>query len=161
MQTTFRLLEACILCAVLLNLWAYGSPLYAGALSSLVHAMSQHLGLPEVDVAARSARFVNVVPFVVLVLLTPGLAVRRRIFGFVGGVLVIACVHVAFVYALDVLTDADPVAPGSPTGGGAPGLVVLTLLVFDAAPLMIWVAIAREPINRWLQRFQRRDALGA
>lgn len=87
------------------------------------------LGIDGVQIRAR-ARYMNVIPFVALVLVTPRLGLARRSIGLLIGLVILVLSHVAFSY---VLYRSRHIAYG-------PVLINIS----DALPLALWVVIARR-----------------
>jgi hypothetical protein len=82
-----------------------------------------------------SIRFVSLVPFVILVLVTPALSWRRRLVGSLVGVLLIVASH------LFVLTLANAAFAA---GRGAIGRILPFIFLMDGLPLGIWLVVARD-----------------
>lgn len=138
-------LEAAALTALLAWMWeAGGRAAYRDALAAAVRPVFGALGL--VGLEPREAdRFVSYVPFLVLMAVTRGLALRRRAVGALIGCAAIFVSHVGLVLAAHLARARH--------GAGAGGFSVLfpaTLLV-DCLPLVLWALIAREPLARALR----------
>jgi hypothetical protein len=138
-------LKVVALTAPLTWLWLSGGrELYGWSLAPVANAVYALLGLEGVTFFPRD-RYINQVPFVALMLLTPGLTVRRRIGGLALGVLAI--------FGVQMLVNAIALH-GAP---GATSLPAGLSIVSDAAPFVVWAAIARD----FLARFAQRDTIGS
>jgi hypothetical protein len=85
-------------------------------------------------------RFINYLPFLILMLITPRLSWQRRVVGTVTGFVVIFLVHVLFVYL--VSTAQDPTAAAMTRDGFM--RIVPANALSDSLPFALWVLIARE-----------------
>jgi hypothetical protein len=94
-----------------------------------------------------SPRLVSIVPFVVLMAITPGLTWRRRAVGSLVGLLLIACFHLA----LFTLVDASYAVLGR--SRRALTKIVPFLLINDGLPLLIWLFFARDFLRRLVPAF--------
>lgn len=95
--------------------------------SALYGAVGQH----EVALVGRE-RFVNLVPFVALMLATPGIAWRRRATGTLLGVLAIVTTHLL----LSGLTFH--------LRGGLASFPLYVAVVCDAVPFLAWALVCRD-----------------
>ncbi len=98
--------------------------------------------------AGARDRFINYLPFLILMVITPRLSWLRRIVGTLVGFVVLFFVQVIFVY---VQWKAFP-DPGSMTMEGYPMYLPIMLLC-DSFPLILWVIIANEWVKEkvaWL-----------
>jgi hypothetical protein len=123
-------------------LWVNGGrDLYGNALAPIANAIYDLVGLDGVRFFPRD-RYIHHVPFLALMLVTPGLGARRRIAGLVLGMLALI--------ALQMTLNAIALR-------GGPGTTSLRSLsiVSDAAPFALWAVIARD----FLARFARRDTI--
>jgi hypothetical protein len=82
-----------------------------------------------------SLRFMSHVPFLVLVLLTPGLSWRRRVLGGLLGSAFIAATH------LFMITLVNAAFLG---GGGVFRKVAPFILIMDGMPILAWLVVARD-----------------
>jgi hypothetical protein len=78
---------------------------------------------------------VSHVPFVILVFLTPGLSLRRRVLGALLGSVFIAATH------LFMITLVNAAFLG---GGGVFRKVGHFILIMDGLPLLAWLVVARD-----------------
>jgi len=113
--------------------WAWvsgGDVLYAKALRPFAHEIYDWLGLTGRGSLVRT-RFINIVPFTSLMLLTPRLNLRKRLVGLAIGWLVLALSHIAL--------------NGFAKASGATGqLPPVAALASDAMPFLLWSVFARE-----------------
>jgi hypothetical protein len=138
-------LKVVALTAPLTWLWVSGGrAAYGWSLAPVANAIYEGIGLDGVTFFPRD-RYINQVPFVALMLLTPGLSLRRRFGGLALGVLAI--------FAVQMLVNAIALR-GAPDATSLPaGLSIAS----DAAPFVLWAAIARD----FLARFAQRDTIGS
>ena len=118
-------------------LWQIGGlSAYHALYSPVADAIYGWLGFEGVATPARD-RYINLVPFLALMVLTPNLSTRRRLGGTAIGLLILFSMHIA------VNLTANP-----PPTYRLPRPVELTL---DAAPFFLWFVIA----NEFLRDFMR------
>jgi hypothetical protein len=119
-------------------LWReWGVARYVVFLLKISRALHDALGWPFTGKGAGglSLRFVSHIPFLVLVLLTPGLSGRRRLTGALVGSAVITAMHLFLI----TLTNAAFLV-----GRGAVFKVFPFIFVMDGLPLIIWMVVARD-----------------
>ena len=130
-----------ILTLVLTWLWLAGGNVYYGlAMLPIAREINDWIGLEGPGTMFRH-RFINMVPFVALMLITPRLSIRRRLAGLVIGLLVLIASHLA-LNAMAVGLQATGKLP--PTAS----------LLSDAAPFLLWFVLARDFIRESVQRFR-------
>ena len=95
------------------------------------------LGIEGVRIIPR-ARYMNLIPFVALVLVTPQIGLTRRSLGLLIGLVILVLSHLAFSY---MLYRARRLNYG-------PVLVNIS----DALPLALWAVIARELVWETVKR---------
>ncbi len=125
------LLAFVVLTVPLSYVWlAWGNDLYGRLLLDVV-------GRPGAPAGGNAAapRFISVVPFFVLMWVTPGLDWRRRLWGSVSGLLLLALVHGVLLFAVK-----DAGASGQQSVSRYFPFVVLA----DGAPLLLWLVFARD-----------------
>jgi len=117
-------------------LWqVWGLSVYHALYSPIANLIYESLGFEGVATPARD-RYINFIPFLTLMILTPKLSARRRLGGTAIGLVILFSMHIA----------ANLTAiPGSLR---LPRLVSLAL---DAAPFFLWAAIANEFIRNFLR----------
>ena len=118
-------------------LWqVWGLSVYHALYSPIASAIYECLGFEGIATPART-RYINIIPFLTLMILTPNLSVRRRFGGAAIGLLTLFSMHIAVNLAANPRTLALP---------------RLVSLILDAAPFFLWVVIAREFVRDFLQR---------
>lgn len=132
------LLEFVVLSVPLTWVWIHwGKAHYVRGLFATLGVVYDLLGLPPTGRGAGgvSLRYVSQVPFVVLMAITPGIHLRRRLVGWAVGALLIFASHVALVLLTDVAFAS----------GRRVGVTILPLVVLvDGLPLLLWIVLARD-----------------
>jgi len=136
-------LEFVALSVPLTWLWVvWGQHAYAELLIRVAGPLLHPLGVTDVVDSPARKRFVNYVPFVVLVSITPGLSARRRGLGLLLGLPAIFCCHVGLV-AVEFL------AHGAHRPTSDPFSTVFPAALFtDAFPFILWAILAQEVLRR-------------
>ena len=137
-QTLLAVLVFFALTVPLVIAWMHwGLGWYASFLFWILLPLHDALGWPFTGkgTPGLSMRFVSLVPFVVLVLVTPGLSRRRRLLGSLVGVLLMVASH------LFVITLANAAFAA---GKGAIGRILPFIFLMDGLPLGIWLVVARD-----------------
>ncbi len=119
-------------------LWhQWGVARYVAFLFAIMQTLHDTLGWPFAGKGGGglSLRFISHVPFLILVLLTPGLSWRRRILGGLLGSVFIAATH------LFMITLVNAAFLG---GGGVFRKVAPFILIMDGLPLLAWLVVARD-----------------
>jgi len=127
-----------------------GERIYVHLLRQAAGPIYDALGLRHQRGGPVVPRLVSVVPFVVLMLITPKMGWRRRVKGLLLGLLAIACFHVA----LFVLVDAIYAVLGH--NRRALAKIVPFLLINDGIPFLIWLFVARDFLRSLVPAFERR-----
>lgn len=137
-------LSFAVLSALLTWLWLSGGDrAYALWMTPISLDLHEFLGIQGRGSMQR-LRFINLVPFTALVLLTPGLSRRRRFGGLALGYLVLMLSHLAL--------NAYAVAQSSR------GMLPRTAgLLSDSLPFILWFFIAREFVRSLMQQIKRTD----
>lgn len=104
------------------------SDLYGELFKAVALRLHGFLGFGSAPIAPYRTRYINFVPFVSLVLVTPGIALRRRAAGLVLGVIALFVSHL-------VLNLSAYFSPGS-------ALPIVPALFSDALPFVLWLAVA-------------------
>jgi hypothetical protein len=116
-------------------LWQVGGlSVYHALYSPIANAIYEWLGFEGVAAPARD-RFINMIPFVALMVLTPDLSTRRRLGGIAIGLMILFTMHIA------VNLTANPVNLRLPWP---------VSLALDAAPFFLWVIIANEFVRDFI-----------
>ena len=133
------------LSVALTGLWlAGGNALYAETMQPIAREIHQWVGLRGPGTMGR-ARFINLVPFVSLMLLTPRLSRRRRWGGLAIGLLILVLSHLLL----------NAIAVGSHTRGRLPPTAALAS---DAMPFLIWFVIARKFAQEAIRKARNQEA---
>lgn len=149
MKRTMMLIGAFIVVSAGLTwLWLSGlDARYAEWTQPLANRLNRALGLHGPGSMYRT-RFINLVPFISLVLFTPKLSLRRRSVGLLVGLLVLMASHLVF--------NAAAVATG--VRGSLP---TLASLASDSMPFLLWFVIAREFAQEKLRHLRARTPLAS
>lgn len=130
-------------------LWLeWGERAYVRLLWAILDPCYDAIGLRHRRGGPVAPRLVSVVPFVVLMAITPGLGWRRRAAGTLVGLAVI----VGFHLLLFVLVDSAYAAFGR--GRKALSRIVPFLLVNDGLPFLVWLFFARDFLRRVVPGFR-------
>jgi hypothetical protein len=142
------ILEFVLLSLPLTWLWMEGGrEAYGKFLLGLLVLLRESFGLEYAGRVPAVARFFGYVPFLVLVAITPGIGLKRRVVGFVvGGALILAS-HLA----LCVAVNAAQAEHGGTSGEVA--AIFPYLLMADAFPFLLWAVVASGVIGSALSRF--------
>jgi hypothetical protein len=123
-----------------------GNRLYAEAIEPLAREIYRLLGVHGRGTLLRT-RFINIVPFTALMLLTPRLGLRKRLLGLVVGWGVLVLSHIAL----------NGYAMASRSRGQLPPVAALAS---DAMPFLIWFVFARGFVAETMQAVRRRGRAG-
>ncbi len=141
-QAILFILSFAVLSLALTWLWlAGGNVLYARLMTPIAGEIYDALGLQGHGTMGRT-RFINLVPFASLMLLTPKLSWRRRFGGLVLGSGLIMLSHIAFNGAA-IVTQTPRRLPR------------VGMLVSDAMPFVLWYVFAREFLKDTLSKIRR------
>jgi hypothetical protein len=146
-----------LLTTALTWLWvAWAGAAYERLLLAVAGPLLDALGVTRVAQSPAQKRFVSYVPFLVLMALTPGLGLRRRVLGTLVGCALLLLAHVGLL-AVEELS----LSRRRPTSDPFSTLFPAALFV-DSLPFMLWAVIAhrclRELLGRWLPPASGRDA---
>lgn len=136
--------------------WAWmewGRGIYARIFPHLALPIYGWLGATSIVPNGDRERFLNYIPFLVLMLVTPRLSPTRRIAGTLLGMFAIFLGHVAFVGVAD--------ASFGPRGGiTAQGFQTFfpALLLCDSMPFVLWAIIARDFVKEHAARIFESEA---
>ena len=148
----FRLLFEFVALSLPLSwLWMNGGKaLYGRFFGWAATPIFQLLGATEPPNGYRD-RFINYVPFVVLMLITPALSARRRALGTAVGLFVIFCGHLAFAW----VANQAPRGPGGGRTAESFATLFPAFLVSDSLPFVLW-AIFAAPFLKELGSHRKR-----
>jgi len=125
-------------------LWlAGGNALYAQTMQPIAREIHQWVGLRGPGTMGRT-RFINLVPFISLMLLTPRLSRRRRWGGLAIGLLILVLSHLLF----------NAIGVGSQKRGVLPPTAALAS---DAMPFLIWFVIARNFVQEAMRKVRNQE----
>ncbi len=131
-------LEFVVLTVPLTWVWrTYLNGPYDQLLFEILDALYQQIGGQHAGKGPVGHRFVSYVPFLVLVAITPGLSMRRRLWGGGLGSLAIFLSHLAMLFISDAAYTVQ-------RGSDAVATVFPFLLLTDGLPLLIWFVLARD-----------------
>ena len=108
---------------------------YAHFLNLVAPPIYDLVGFEGARVGALRQRYVNFVPFVSLVLVTPGLTLPRRLLGLALGIPTIFVSHLA-------LNLTERLQPGQ-------SLPLVSSLISDAFPFVVWLLVAYPVVTRF------------
>ena len=138
-QALLFTLSFTVVSLVLTWLWlAGGNVLYAELMTPIAREIYEGLGMREFG-SMRRARFINLVPFAALMLLTPRLSFRRRFGGLALGLVVLSISHIA----LNGFATFSTTRTKLPLGAA---------LLSDAMPFLLWFVLGRSFIQETLRR---------
>ena len=141
-QVLLFALSFLVVSAALTWLWlAAGNSLYVEFMTPIANGVYESLGFSKVGTMNRT-RFINLVPFTALMLLTPRLSLRRRFLGLGLGLAFLSISHVAL----------NGIAIAS---GNVARLPRFAMLTSDALPFLLWFLCARESVLETLRRIER------
>jgi len=114
---------------------AWGREHYGYFLKVIAPPIYDMIGFGDARVGAFRQRYINFVPFVGLVLVTPGIVLRRRLIGLFGGLAALVVGHLALN-----LTEG---------GHRAGHLPFVPSMISDALPFVLWIVIAYPVVSEW------------
>jgi len=142
------LLEFVAITAPLTWLWLNGGQeAYMAFFKEVARPLLVGLGVTSYPPSAVRDRFIGFVPFVALMLITPGLEWRKRIGGILISFPIVFLCQVALVFAVYKIV----VQGGGWNDATRTALFPFTVL-FDAIPLLLWAVFAHEYLGGLLQR---------
>lgn len=123
-------------------LWLEGGrALYHQIFIRVTHPMLVWFGSPNSVLATVPQRFIGYVPFLALMLTTPGLGTRRRVWGTLAGCAVLFASHAGFA-----LANIAAYARHGETPEAIHEIFPLILLV-DSLPFLLWAIISRRVLS--------------
>ena len=140
MRLLLALLKVVAISAPLTWLWIeWGREAYGKLFVQLALPVYGLVGLTTVIPDGERDRFINYLPFLILMLITPRLSPTRRMVGLLAGFVLIFFVHVIFVYIASTSIRPD----GAVDVRGFKQLVAANQLS-DSVPFILWVVIAKD-----------------
>ena len=132
-----RIAAFCVVTLLLTWLWgAWGRVAYGKFLLLVAPPIYDAIGFGGARVGPLRERYINFVPFVGLMLVTPGLTLRRRGLGLAAGLGLIFVAHLA-------LNLTELLQPGE-------HLPFVPSLISDTAPFLLWVILAYPALKRFV-----------
>ena len=119
----------------------WGAGAYERLLLAVAGPVLETVGVTRIVESPARQRFVSYVPFLVLICLTPGLSLRRRLVGTLAGCLLLFLAHVGLLGV-----EQWSQTRGRPTSDPFSTLFPAALFA-DSLPFMLWAVIA----HRWLR----------
>ncbi len=117
-------------------LWLEGGrEAYHRLFIDVAHPMLVGLGWPKSQLGSVPQRFISYVPFLALMLITPGITMSRRFWGTVIGCFLLFLSHAGFVLASIVAYDHYGETPD------AIRAVFGVMLLLDSFPFILWAVI--------------------
>lgn len=108
---------------------------YGRFLKTVAPTLYDWIGVGDARVGALRQRYINWIPFVGLVLVTPGLRMRRRALGLAGGLLALFVGHLTLNLTERVYKASHlPFVPS---------------IVSDALPFLLWIIVAWPTVSQW------------
>ena len=130
-------------------LWLeWGERAYVDLIFTLLDPLYEAIGLRHQRGGPVAPRLVSIVPFAVLMAITPGLGWRRRTTGILVGLALIFGFHLL----LFVLVDSAYLVFGR--GRKALSRIVPFLLVNDGIPFLVWLFFARDFLRQVVPGFR-------
>ena len=134
------LLKIAVVSAPLTWLWIeWGKDAYGRLFLQLSLPIYGFFGLTTMIPEGARDRFINYLPFLILMVVTPRLSLTRRIVGTLVGFVLLFLGHVAFAYVAHHAVGAD-----NTINSRGFQKIVFANGFSDAAPFILWVVIARE-----------------
>lgn len=136
-------------------LWiAWGGEAYERLLLAVAGPLLRAIGVTTIAESPAQKRFVSLVPFLVLMWLTPGMSLRRRAAGTLLGGSVLVVAHVALV-------GIEQWAQSSRRPTASPFATLFPAALFvDALPFMIWAVVAHRYLSGLFARVMGPRARG-
>ena len=107
---------------------------YARFIKTTGRPLLDLIGFDDVRIVGGRTRYINWIPFVGLMLVTPGLSLRRRGAGLGFGLVVL--------YVSHLLLNATQI-------GNARQVPLVPSLVSDTLPFLLWLAAAHPVVRTW------------
>lgn len=151
MRVLLTLLKVVAVSAPLTWVWMeWGRDVYGELFLRMALPIYGLFGLTDLMPEGARDRFINYLPFLILMLITPRMTWRRRVGGTAIGFAVIFCAHLVFVYAAGEASRQMTVRQFM--------RIVPANVLSDAMPFVLWVAIARDWVWETVGRVLGQDA---
>ena len=140
-RVLLQVLKVIALTVPLTLLWVdWGRAAYGRLFTRLAIPIFGYFGMTHVMPLGDRDRFINYLPFLILMLLTPRLSLLRRGVGIVVGFVLIFFAQVFFVYVAEVVG----VQGGEINRQDVYEKMLPVLLLSDAFPFVLWIVIAKD-----------------
>jgi hypothetical protein len=134
------LLKIAAVSAPLTWLWMeWGREAYGQLFVQLSLPIYGLFGLTSMIPDGARDRFINYLPFLILMIITPRLPLRRRIIGIAVGFVILFLSHVAFAYIAN-----QAVNPDNTINSRGFRKIVAANSFSDAMPFVLWIVLAKE-----------------
>jgi len=134
------LIKIAVVSAPLTWLWIHwGRDAYGWLFLQLSLPIYGFFGLTTMVPEGARDRFINYLPFLILMIVTPRMSLTRRVVGTLVGFVVLFLCHVAFAYIAH-----DAIGANNEINSRGYRKLVAANGFSDAAPFVLWVVIARQ-----------------
>jgi hypothetical protein len=123
-----------------------GEDAYLTIYKRLAFPLLQEVGVANFAPSLVRDRFIGFIPYFALLVITPGMSIRRRLLGLGGGFLLIFCSHMALTYWSWVSFVRDGQHEGSMA------IYFPALVAVDAVPFVLWAGLANQFLLEQLSR---------
>lgn len=139
-RVPLQILKVVALTVPLTWLWLeWGRAAYGRLFTQLAIPIFGFLGMTRVIPLGARDRFINYLPFLILMLVTPRMSALRRVVGSLVGFVLIFFVQVFFVYMSEVVGARD-----GQFNQDSYEKMLPVLLLCDAFPFVLWIVIAKD-----------------
>jgi hypothetical protein len=118
----------------------WGRAAYGRLFAELAVPIFGFLGMTRILPQGSRDRFINYLPFLILMIVTPRMSLVRRTAGIVVGFVMIFFVQVFFIY----MSDLAGVQDGKVNRQDIYEKMLPVLLICDAFPFVLWIVIAKD-----------------
>lgn len=151
-RALLQVLKAVALTVPLTWLWIeWGRAAYGRLFTQLAIPIFGMLGMTDTLPLGERDRFINYLPFLILMVITPRLSLVRRIVGIVVGFVLIFFLQVVFVYVAEVVG----VQGGAVDRQDIYEKMLPLLLLSDAFPFVLWIVFAKEFVSEFSAKLFR------
>ena len=123
--------------------WAWlewGRAAYGRLFAELAIPIFGFLGMTRILPQGSRDRFINYLPFLILMIVTPRMSLLRRCLGIAAGFVLIFILQVFFIYASEMAGVQD----GAVNRQDVYEKMLPVLLICDAFPFVLWIVIAKD-----------------
>ncbi len=118
----------------------WGRAAYGKLFAQLAIPIFGALGMTSIMPEGSRDRFINYLPFLILMVVTPRMSMMRRVVGIVVGFVLIFLLQVLFIYVAEVAGVVRGVVDNTRTYAR----YLPIMLLCDAFPLVLWAIIAKD-----------------